>query len=134
MGNLAVRNYIYSEKVFGPGKGFYNEDIEKVVFIAPPLLGSDNALAMAGFWTQVGWKGYGELTQLMEDAKVGKLKNVEQAMKDGDYQDAKDLLEAFINQVKAQTPPPASKALTTQEAADLTNAAQALIDYLKTLL
>lgn len=37
MGNMAVRSYIYSEKVFGAGKGFYNDDIAKVVFIAPPF-------------------------------------------------------------------------------------------------
>lgn len=41
MGSFAVRAYIYSENVFGQGQGFYKDDISKVVFIAPPLLGSD---------------------------------------------------------------------------------------------
>ncbi|MFC1495929.1 hypothetical protein ACFL52_00755 [Candidatus Margulisiibacteriota bacterium] len=58
MGNFAVRSYIYSDSVFGNANGFYQNDVEKVVFIAPPLLGSDSTIAMAGFWARAARKGY----------------------------------------------------------------------------
>lgn len=69
MGNLAARCYVYSDKVFGAGKGFYRNDIAKVVFIAPPLLGSDGVLAATAFWGHAGWKGFAETWQLMDDYK-----------------------------------------------------------------
>jgi len=47
MGNLAVRSYIYSDKVFG-GEGFYQNDISKVIFVAPPFLGTETAF-MTGY-------------------------------------------------------------------------------------
>ena len=56
MGNLSTRLYIYSNELAAEGKffdkGFYKGDVEKVVFINPPLKGSDMA------WVLV----YGEAT------------------------------------------------------------------------
>jgi len=66
MGNFAARGYIYSEYLAGQekyygltpstekyyAKGFYKGDVDKVVFIAPPLLGSDMVMLL--------WKKYYE--------------------------------------------------------------------------
>ena len=49
MGNYSARLYIYSNELAAQGKffdrGFYNNDIEKVVFLSPPFEGSDLAIA-----------------------------------------------------------------------------------------
>jgi hypothetical protein len=49
MGNLSTRLYIYSDELAADGKffdkGFYKGDVEKVVFLAAPLRGSDLAVA-----------------------------------------------------------------------------------------
>jgi hypothetical protein len=49
MGNLSTRLYIYSNELAADGKffdkGFYKGDVEKVVFLAAPLRGSDLAVA-----------------------------------------------------------------------------------------
>jgi len=42
MGNYAARMYIYSDQLFKDG--FYDNDVSKIVFVAPPLLGSDMAV------------------------------------------------------------------------------------------
>lgn len=58
MGNLAVRSYIYSDAIYGAGKGFYQEDVSKVVFIAPPFDGSDMTLATWKYWGDISFKGW----------------------------------------------------------------------------
>ena len=51
MGNLSARLYIHSNELAAQGKifskGFYQNDVEKVVFLAPPLVGSDLATIAA---------------------------------------------------------------------------------------
>lgn len=50
MGNMSVRSYIYSDYLSKRGlfeKGFYNDDVAKVVFIAPPFLGTEAAFMSA---------------------------------------------------------------------------------------
>ncbi len=82
MGNLAVRSYIYSDSVFG-GKGFYQNDIEKVVFIAPPMLGSDMTVGIAGFWVQAIKKfleGNEKLSENEKDAN-GNVKGLYSALR-----------------------------------------------------
>ncbi|NQT29892.1 MAG: Ig-like domain repeat protein, partial [Candidatus Saganbacteria bacterium] len=52
MGNFAARAYVYSEQLY-EGGGFYEDDVAKVVFIAPPFLGSDMTIMAY----RMGWKG-----------------------------------------------------------------------------
>lgn len=58
MGNFSVRSYIYSDYLSKRGlleKGFYNDDVSKVVFIAPPFLGSE-VIFMALVKYQLAWQ------------------------------------------------------------------------------
>ena len=43
MGNMAIRLYVYSKEMGFVNGGFYQDDIAKVVFVAPPFTGSDLA-------------------------------------------------------------------------------------------
>jgi triacylglycerol esterase/lipase EstA (alpha/beta hydrolase family) len=49
MGTMAARLYIYSNELAAEGKyfkeGFYKDDVQKVVFLSPPMEGTELAVA-----------------------------------------------------------------------------------------
>lgn len=69
MGNMPARLYIYSKSLLN--RDYYNDDVDKVVFIAPPFCGSD--LAYAGLIPKQGlfayeiWDQYNAFKKMWED-------------------------------------------------------------------
>ena len=91
MGNYAARAYIYSDQLYKEG-GFYKDDVAKVVFITPPLLGSDAALLAyikaleegKGLYEKAGatWEEIKKIPQRIQEAKsIDLKKSIEEIFK-----------------------------------------------------